>query len=548
MMRWRLNFIAVFFAILAGAVIVNLFRIQVINYKYWSALAQGQQNKFEDFAGERGEIFLEGSSFPVATNRDSFFVYLSSAEIKDAETTINFLSGALLLEKDYIAKKLENKENLFNVLKEDLSDSEIKNIKEQNLPGIYLKQKRKRFYPQESLAANVLGFVDADRNGQYGVEGYYNDSLFGEAGMQKIERGPYGFLPFLGGSGALGNGSQLNLTLDYNIQFMAEKLLSQAGEKLGAESGQIIVADPKTGKIAALANYPGFNPNQFSKYAEEGNLDIFQNAATQKIFEPGSVLKPITMAIGLEEGKITPQTTYTDVGFVKFGNSAVYNYDGRKYGKQTMTGVLEKSINTGAVFVEELIPHNVFLDYLAKFGFFEKTGIDLTEVYSENNELKKGYEINFATAAFGQGIEITPIQLVRAFSAIANGGNLVAPYVVNKNNEISEPVISQKTASQVTAMMVSVVENGYGKAAKIPGYYIAGKTGTAQVPEGGKYSAEKTIQSFIGFAPAFSPKFVILVKLDNPKAKTAEYSAIPVFHELAKYIINYWQIAPDYQE
>jgi cell division protein FtsI/penicillin-binding protein 2 len=222
-----------------------------------------------------------------------------------------------------------------------------------------------------------------------------------------------------------------------------------------------------------------------------------------------------------------------------------------------MTQVLEKSINTGAIFVEEQISHNVFIDYLDKFGFFEKTGIDTQEVFSENKEMKKGYDINYATAAYGQGIEMTPIQLVRAFCALVNGGKAPKPYLVSKiiengktietQPELSDQIISQKTSSQVTTMMVSVVENGYGKAAKIPGYYIGGKTGTAQIPEGGKYSSNKTIQSFIGFGPAFSPRFVILVKLDNPKAKTAEYSATPVFHDLAKYIINYWQIAPDYQ-
>ncbi|MFH1036605.1 MAG: penicillin-binding transpeptidase domain-containing protein, partial [Patescibacteria group bacterium] len=174
-----------------------------------------------------------------------------------------------------------------------------------------------------------------------------------------------------------------------------------------------------------------------------------------------------------------------------------------------------------------------------------------------NNELRNGREVNFATASFGQGIEMNPIQLVRAFCALANGGKLVRPYLVDKivendkvtetKPEISEPIISQATVSQISAMLVSVVVNGYGKAAGIPGYYIGGKTGTAQVPEGGTYSADKTIQSFIGYAPAFDPKFVILVKLDNPKAKTAEYSATPIFHDMAEYIINYQQIIPDYK-
>ncbi len=275
------------------------------------------------------------------------------------------------------------------------------------------------------------------------------------------------------------------------------------------------------------------------------------------------MFKPLTMAAAIQEGKITPQTTYVDKGKVKIGGSTVYNFANREYGEQTMTQVIEKSINTGAVFAEQQLGSDLFLKYLGKFGFFERTDIDLAgEVFSENKEFKKGYEINFATASFGQGIEITPVQLVKAFSAIASGGKIANPHLVksmiDKNGKVEEispeapkSIISSNTSSQVVSMMISVVENGFGKRAKIPGYYIAGKTGTAQVPwaalgiSRAGYS-DQTIQSFIGFAPAFKPRFLILVKLDNPESSTAEYSAVPVFHNLAKYIIDLWQIPPDY--
>ncbi|MFH1841218.1 MAG: penicillin-binding transpeptidase domain-containing protein, partial [Candidatus Nealsonbacteria bacterium] len=255
-----------------------------------------------------------------------------------------------------------------------------------------------------------------------------------------------------------------------------------------------------------------------------------------------------------------------DPGMIEIGGWPIYNYDQRIYpGNITMTEVLEKSINTGAVFAESQLGDRKFLDYVEGFGVFEETGIDLEgEVSSSNEELKKGYEANFATASFGQGIEMTPIQLIRAFSIIANGGSLVKPYVVKeilKENGsieevepeiISENIISKNTASKVAAMLVSVVESAYTRAAQIPGYYIAGKTGTAQVSFAAldidkKGYSDKTWQSFIGFAPAFDPRFAILVKLDNPATKTAEYSAVPIFQELAKYIINYYQIPPDYE-
>ena len=524
----RYHLIIIFFFLFSAAIAGRLFDIQVKNYQKWRAFAQGQQSRYENNFAERGKIFFSNSSFPVALNRDSAYVFLTPAEIKEQDSAVQFLSVVLGLSESEIMEKLGQRDNLFAVLKENLNETEIEKIKEGNLKGVYLGKERKRYYPQAGLGSRLLGFVDADGKGQYGLEGYYDN--------------------------VLGSEEDLILTIDYNVQFMAEKLLQQAKENLDIEAGQIIVLDPNTGKIIALADFPNFDPNNYSEYAKKGELDIFQNSATQKVFEPGSVFKPITMAIGLEKEVIAPQTTYIDQGFVKFGGSTVYNYDGRKYGQRTMTEVLEKSINTGAVFVEGLISHDVFLDYLGKFGFFEKSGIDLNEVYSENRELKKGYEINFATASFGQGIEMTPIQLVRAFSSLINGGKMIKPYIVDRENTPESPdfIISPKTSSQIAVMLVSAVENGFGKAARIPGYYIGGKTGTAQVP----YSAlginksgysDKTVQSFVGFGPAFNPQFIILVKLNNPKAKTAEYSAIPIFRELAGYIINLWQIAPDYE-
>ena len=304
-----------------------------------------------------------------------------------------------------------------------------------------------------------------------------------------------------------------------------------------------------------MTDLPSFDPNFYSK---EKNLDIFQNSAIQKIFEPGSIMKPFTMSMGINEGKITPDTTYVDAGFVKVGLATIYNFDRRKWGQQTMAGVLEKSINTGAVFVSQLISHQTFLGYLDKFGFNKKTGVELQGEVSLKNDIN-GPDVEFATASFGQGISATPLQIARGFCVIANGGKLVKPYVVEKivrgekETEITpqildKQVISAKTASQVTTMLTGVVEKGFGKGAKIPGYYLAGKTGTAQVPFENKkgYYPDKTIQTFIGFGPALNPQFLILVKLDNPKVLSSSLSAVPVFRKLAQYIINYWQIPPDY--
>ncbi len=527
MQQWRVNLILIVIFLFGLAIIGRLFFIQVLQGDFYKALSQGY-TVGEEIEIERGEVFFKNKE-PLAINKDWFLVFASPRKVEEKIKTAEKLAETLNLNKDSILEKLK-KDNLYEVIKKQLTDQELKNLKELNLVGIYLEEKTGRYYPQESLASQIIGFLNADKEGQYGIEGEYDEILKGN------RKNP---------------GQDLILTIDYSIQFIAEELLAEAQENLDIESGEIIVIEPNSGKILALANFPNFNPNQYSKIID---LDIVQNSATQKIFEPGSVFKPITFAAALNEGKITPQTTYTDPGLIEIGGWPIYNYEQRIYpGDITMTEVLEKSINTGAVFVEGQLGHNLFLKYIEKFGIFKKTGVDLEEIYSENQEFKKGYEINFATASYGQGIEMTPMQLVRAYSVIANGGKLVTPYIVGTEPKIEDDlIISPKTSSQLTAMLVSVVENGFAKSAQIPGYYVAGKTGTAQISFAALEIAksgysEKTWQSFIGFAPAFNPQFLILIKLDNPKTDTAEYSAVPIFHELAKNIIDYYQIPPDYE-
>lgn len=550
MRSWRINLISAFFLLFLAVILSRLIYLQIISYQYWRALAKGQQKIFVTLQGKRGEIFFQDKT-PLAVNRNFYLVYAAPNEIKKPEETADSLSQILNLDKNLILEKIKE-DSFYEVIKRKISEKEISDLKNLNLPGIYLGQNAGRFYPYENLVSKVSGFVGGDGEGQYGIEGYYEDILKGKEEFFEKEKGPGGYL--INSDKSIVKGTDIVLTINYDIQFLAEKLLEKAKEDLNIEEGEIIVISPNSGKILALANFPNYNPNQ---YSEVEDLGIFQNSASQKLFEPGSVFKPITMAAALDQEKITPQTTYVDEGKVKIGGYTIYNYDERVWGQRTMTEVLEKSINTGAVFAERQIDHQIFLDYIEKFGFFEPTGIDLQgEVFSTNSNLKKGYEVNFATASFGQGIEITSMQLVRAFSVIANGGRLIKPYLVeslteNSTNNKEKPIISQKTVSQLTAMMVSVIENGFGKAARIPGYYIAGKTGTAQISwsalrvDKTGYS-EETIQSFVGFAPAFDPQFLILIKLKNPETKTAEYSAVPIFKELAKYIIDLWQIPPDY--
>lgn len=543
MKRWRVYVVAFIFFV-GGAIITNrLFVVQILQSGYYKALAKGQQGIN---VGERGKIFFNKGE-PLAVNSVKKTVFFDISQITDKQAVAKSVSTILKInEKDILdAMDSDNPEVDVN------SKEDFNNLKKLEIPGVVLSEKNIREYPQEAFASQVVGFVGGEGVGQYGLEGYYEDILKGKSALEKDSEFLSNF-----------DGSDIYLTIDYKIQAFAEEALKDAKSNLNMESGQIIIMDSATGKILALANYPNFNPNQYSK---EKNFNIFQNSAVQKLFEPGSIFKPLTMAAAIDQGKITPETTYTDNGSVSSGRWTIFNFGKKSYGLKTMTEVLENSINTGAVFAEKQLGDDLFLAYVKKFGLFEPTGIDLQrEASSQNAELKKGYEVNYMTAAFGQGIELTPIQMLRAYSAIPNAGKMVKPYIVEKivtagKAKIISPqidkdsVISSETALKVTKMMVSVVDNGFAKKAKIPGYYIAGKTGTAQISfsainEAKSGYSDKTWQSFMGFAPAFNPKFLMLVKLDNPQSSTAEYSSVPVFKNVAKEILDYLEVPPDYEE
>lgn len=553
MKNWRVHAVLGLIFVFSAVVMYRLFFLQVTNHDFYAALARGQQKYFWDVRGDRGEIFFANHALPVATNREYYFLYLSPGEIpeNEKESIAEALSQNLSLDKNYLLFKLQE-DSLYELFKDKLTEEQVKTVDAMNLSGVYFKKETVREYPYGDFAAHVLGFVNEDGYGQYGAEEYFDEVLRGEEKLWEGVKAPLSYF-FPGMNQSDSKGENLHLTIDYNIQYFAEKLLKDAQKNLNIEGGTIIVVDPNSGKLLALADWPSFNPEDYSKVSDFG---IFQSDAVQKIFEPGSVFKPITMAAALDLGKITPETTYRDPGVLEIGGWPIYNYNQRTFpGDITMTQVLENSINTGAVFAESQLGHRKFLDYITRFGIFEKTGIDLQgEIAPQNAEFKKGYEINYATASFGQGIEMTPIQLVRAFCAIANGGKLITPHIIESETKISnDNVISPQTASKITAMLVSVVEAAYTRAAKISGYYVAGKTGTAQISYSSmgineKGYSDKTWQSFIGFAPAFNPQFLILVKLNNPETKTAEYSAVPLFQKLAKYIVDYYQIPPDYSD
>jgi len=370
-----------------------------------------------------------------------------------------------------------------------------------------------------------------EKVGQYGVEGFYDDEL--KSGWTQ----------------------KLILSLNPEVQFKIEEKLKEMVEKWGASGGSVVVIEPSTGRLLGLANYPDFNPNEYAKVED---ISFFKNSAVSDQFELGSVFKPITMAMGMEEKAVAPDTTYEDKGIVSIGSWYIQNSDGKAYGTRTMTQVLERSLNTGVVFVQQKISKDNFKKYVKNFGFGDKTNIDLSgEASGDARNLKTNGDIEFANMSFGQGIAVTPIQMISAVSALANGGILMKPRVVDEKiyadgeRQITPSieagrVVSKETALALTKMLVSVVENGYDKA-KVPGYLVAGKTGTAQIPEKGKKGySEDTIHTFVGYAPAYSPRFSVLIKLDRPRGvRFAAESLTPVFSDIMSYLLSYYEVPPD---
>ncbi|MCL5009319.1 MAG: penicillin-binding protein 2 [Patescibacteria group bacterium] len=555
-----------FLLLLFLIILARLFYLQVIVGSQIRVLAQAQHSIYKKLLPSRGEIKLidqvSQETVPLATNIEKYLAAYNYLQIQNPKSTAASLAEVLGLAPEDVLAKISDTSRKYVPIKKQLTEDEQRKVEDLKLPGIYFDAEETRSYPQNELLSQVLGFVGYNQDNQtqkvglYGLERNFQNELAGKSGELKQERG-------LGGEWIFGgerdfqpaeDGVNLVLTIDRTIQFKAESVLKDAVEKNSADSGSVLVINPSTGAILAMAGYPNFNPNEFNKQTDP---KVFMNENVTGNYEPGSVFKPLTMAAAINEGKITPDTTYIDTGEVKVDNFTIKNFDKKARGLQTMTQVLEQSLNTGVIFAKEQMGDKTFFDYIKKFGFGKLTGIELPETKGNLDNLKANIAASFDTATFGQGITITPIQLIQAFTAIANQGKMMKPYLVQskiysdgrventKPQEVAQ-VISEKTANTVAAMMVSVIESGHGKKAGVPGYYIAGKTGTAQVAgKDGKYENNNNIGSFIGFGPVENPKFLMLIRVDHPRSVNwAETTAAPAFGEIAQFILNYYQVPP----
>lgn len=542
----RLTVIIAIFSLLYSSLVFKLYTVQVEERERYEAEAFSYNKANGLLNPLRGSIYFtdkNGTAVLAAINKEYPTIYAKPNKIADASWIAEVLSEISLRDKDELLAILSKKDDPYEPIIKRATDEQVRMVEEKNFscvdnkPGcVAIEETRSRFYPLGALASHLLGFVSADESvgGAYGVEFYYKNELEGVAGIfegDKIVE-------------AARAGENLELTIDLNIQREAEKILQNLVEKYKAKKGTVIVEDPKTGKILAMGSTPNADLNSYNAY----EVETFLNPAVQAVYEPGSIFKIITMAAGLDAGEITPETAYVDTGSLTLNGKTIKNWDLKSHGKITMTQVIESSVNTGAAFAERTLGHDLFYEYLVKFGFKDKTSIDLPgEVVGSLKPLEVDKrDINFATASFGQGISVTPIALLKAVSAIANHGVMMRPYL----NSEAEPVvvgrvISEGASREVVGMMVSAVDKA--EIARIKGYTVAGKTGTAQVPDfkRGGYTDE-VINTYIGFAPAYDPKFVILIKIDKPEgAPLAGLTVVPAFRDLAQFVLNYYNVSPD---
>ncbi|MEK7177702.1 MAG: penicillin-binding protein 2 [Patescibacteria group bacterium] len=548
----KIKFIFLLFIAFYLAIIIRLFFLQVI----YSPANKSEYLKTNKLYPVRGKIYDQKNQ-SLVLNQNSYQMYIEPKKVEDKDKLLQLLSKSLEVEEASISAKLDMSK-YWVAISGGLTQEQKDKIDKLNLKGVGFDYLTKRFYPEASLSAHILGFLGKDNQGEdvgyLGLEGFYNRDLRGLPGFVETERDILGRPILIGVQQRVEaeDGRDLILTIDKNVQEISKKRLLEGLDKYQAKKGCVIIADPKTMAILSLVCLPDYDLEKYYLFDE----NFYKNLAISDLYEPGSVFKPLIVAAALEEKKIKPNDVYNETGQVAVGEYNIKTWNDKYEGKISMTRILEKSSNVGMVYIGEKLGNKKIYDYLEKFGFGQNTGIDLEGEASGYLKPKADwYPIDYATVTFGQGIAVTPIQMIRAFASIINGGYLMKPYIVQKivsENKITEikpkvekRVVSQMTSNIIRKMLVSTVENAEAKWDRPKGFSIGGKTGTAQVPIKGIYDASKTIASFIGFAPADNPKFLTFVVLYEPKtSQWGSETAAPLFFEIAKDLIVYYGISP----
>jgi cell division protein FtsI/penicillin-binding protein 2 len=554
--RRRLPFVIVALLSVSGILLLRLisfqFPLEPQVESYLTNLRDSGYGYTLSLAGARGNIY-DRHGETMAVNTLEYRIGVSPSLVADARLTATQLSTILGLSELEIYENITNSNNSLWVLIAPRVSAELaQRVRQLGLPEIRMESVPRRSYPQGAVAAQVIGFVGGDLRGYYGIEGNYNDQLAGEVYESNVSSIPF-IVPITDWEQE--RGRDVVLTIDRDVQFVAESELLDAINRYEAQSGSVIIMNPRNGDVLAMASYPSFDPNTYFNIEDES---LLSNPAISEQFEPGSIFKIIVMAAALETGTITPDWGYNDLGSIDVGGITIRNWDRRSYGYVNATQVLVNSLNVGMATISTSMGTTNFYTMLDKFGIGRATGIDLEgeqagTLYAPGDE--NWSESQLGTNSFGQGVALTPLQMITAASAIANDGLMMQPRVVHEIIDGNERIegrpsnlgrpISAETAHAVRDMMVAAVNEGLDGRATVPGYTIAGKTGTAEVPTPIGYMEGQSIASFIGFFPADDPQVIVLVKLDSPTAYWGAETAAPAFQRLAERLMILLEIPTD---
>lgn len=567
----RIQFIKVAVIVIGIIIVGRLFYVQIIKHDYYQGQALAEHIKKFEISAPRGIISLEdgSSTVPVVLNEQRYTIYADPQYISNVNDTTNKLVKLLGGDKTDLEKKLETSNSRYVVLAKKMTKTQADRIDALQLNGIGKQAVSVRTYPEGSLASQVLGFVNDDGIGQYGVEEYFNSSLSGKPGIEKAVTDVRGIPLAINNNNVLIQaqpGKNITLTLDIGMQSMVENILKAGVTQTQSKRGTAIIMEANTGAIKAMAGYPNFDPSQYENVTDQS---VFSNPNVALPWEPGSVMKPLLFGVAFTEGTATPDSSYFDPGYVVVDGSRIE--DSIQWGAQTMTlhDVINKSLNTGAVFVLKTLgggdinekARTIWYDYLTKHYFFGKmTGIEQNgEVAGFVNGPDQGYGLNvrYANMAFGQGVTVTPLQLVSAYDAILDGGTYYKPTLIDNTDKngnfkptiVANNVISTKASSEIYNLLQAGLE-GNNKAAVRSGYILGAKSGTAQIPDGkGGYRTDAYDGVYVGFiGNNKGPQYIMLVRLDEPKTSTTGFAsgeAAKVWAQISNKLIDNFAIQPN---
>jgi cell division protein FtsI/penicillin-binding protein 2 len=553
--------------VLAGAVWSRLAYWQVAEHGKLTSEAQAQFREYVELPAVRGAIF-DRNLTQLVVNTKVYSAFVSPDQIPSAERdrVATGLASVLGVDKDKTLATLET-DAKFAYIARRFAKEKADQLRALKLPGVGLEEETQRSYlpgiaPGTTLASDLLGFVDWNGNGNYGLEQKYQSALAGTPGYISSYRDLANREIVLGTHTHQDpvNGSDLVLSLDANIQYAAEEALAAGVKTDNAESGSVVIMDPQTGGIVAWADYPSYNANDFN----HTDASMFKDNVVSYVYEPGSVMKVVTLSGAINAGAIAPDTVINDPGVLSVGGYRIYDWDRRNHGNVDYTYVLEHSLNVGAMKAMQAEGHDAFYRNLQAFGLTQASGVDVAgESYIPLPAASQMADAQYATAAFGQGIDVNMVQMLSAINVVANGGKYAPPHLVERvgtriNPVLLQPqrqVISPDTAAKMTTMMEAVVQHGSGWTSRVPGFQLdqCGKTGTSQIPVNGQYTQD-VWSSFVGFLPAQHPKFTMMVVIRKPHYPGADrdwtlndgyLTAEPIWQKIAQTLVVDWHITPD---